>query len=54
MRWIRPGIVILLSLAMTIGFREGKISAEVFAPFATGLIVYWLKSRDDVKKNGGG
>mgnify|MGYP001568244207 CR=1 FL=1 len=49
MRWVRPGIIAFLAIGMTIGFFMSKISAEVYAPFATGLIVFWFKSRDNEK-----
>ncbi|KKN45276.1 hypothetical protein LCGC14_0684620 [marine sediment metagenome] len=49
MNWIRPSVITLLSLAMVSGFFMGKIAGDVFVPFATGLIVFWFKSRDDKK-----
>ena len=49
MKWIRPSVIVLLALAMTVGFFMGYIETQVFAPFATGLIVYWFKSRDENK-----
>ena len=49
MKWIRPGLISLLAVAVTVGFFTGKIEVEVFVPFATGLIVYWFKSRDTEK-----
>jgi len=49
MDWIRPGVITLLSLAVVVGFFLREIPADVFVPFATGLIVYWFKSRDDKK-----
>jgi len=51
MKWIRPGVVSLLVIAVTSGFFADKIEAQVFIPFATGLIVYWFKSRDNEKIN---
>ncbi|KKM27352.1 hypothetical protein LCGC14_1575650 [marine sediment metagenome] len=51
MKWIRPTVIILLALAMVAGFWLDRIEAAVFVPFATGLIIYWFKSRDE--KNGG-
>lgn len=49
MKWIRPSIIGVLALAVTIGFFLSKIEAQVYVPFATGLIVYWFKSRDEKK-----
>jgi len=50
MKWIRPVIVTVLVGAMTIGFFSKVIEAQVYVPFATGLIVYWFKSRDEEKE----
>lgn len=50
MRWVRPVIVSLLAVAVTAGFFMDKIEAAAFATFATGLIMFWFKSRDDEKK----
>ena len=49
MKWIRPGVVSLLAVAVTVGFFMGTIEVQVFVPFATGLIVWWFKSRDAEK-----
>ena len=53
MRWYRPNITVFLTLAVTVGFFLGKIDAQAFFGFATGLIVWWLKARDEEKRNGG-
>lgn len=53
MKWYRPNIITILVLAIVAGFSVGKISSETFVAFAAGLIVWWFKSRDDEKKNGG-
>lgn len=52
MNWIRPLITVLLTVAVTIGFFLGKIDAVAFFGFATGIVVWWLKARDEEKKNG--
>lgn len=52
MRWIRPAVVVILTSGVTIGFFLDKIPTETFAVFATGLIIYWFKSRDSEKKAG--
>lgn len=51
MKYFRPSIISVLALAITIGFFTGKIEPSAFATFATGLIVYWFKSRDEAKKD---
>ena len=53
MKWIRPFNMTFLTLAIIIGFFTGKIEAIAFFGFATGIVVYWLKSRDEAKRNGG-
>lgn len=53
MKWVRPTITAFLTLAVTVGFFFDKIDAQAFFGFATGMVVWWLKSRDDEKKNGG-
>ncbi len=50
MKWFRPFIVALLSVAVVAGFFVGKISSETFTAFATGLVVWYFKARDDEKK----
>ena len=52
MKWIRPFNFTILTLAVVIGFFMGKIGAEAFFGFATGIAIYWLKSRDEEKRNG--
>ena len=54
MKWIRPAIIGMLAMAVTLGFFLKMVSMEVYVPFATGLIVYWFKSRDTEKQNGNG
>ena len=53
MRWFRPIEVAVLVLGVTWGFFIGKIDAVAYFGFATGLIVFWFKSRDADKQNGG-
>ena len=53
MKWIRPVVILTLTFAMTTGYMIGRVSGETFVGFATGLIVYWFKSRDEAKGNGG-
>ena len=52
MKWIRPAIISVLAIAVTVGFLISKVSADVFVPFATGLIIYWFKDRQDDKAKG--
>ena len=54
MKWFRPVIVTTLSLAVTLGFFQGLITSEFFASFATGLVIWWFKSRDEEKRSSGG
>ena len=49
MKWVRPGLIGLLVVAVTIGFFVKLIPSEAYVPFATGLIVYWFKARDEEK-----
>ena len=49
MQWFRPYITVGLTIAITIGFFTGKIDPQAFSVFATGLIVWWMKSRDEEK-----
>ena len=51
MQWIRPITVLLLTIGVTTGFFIGKIEAVAYFGFATGLVVWWFKSRDE-SKNG--
>lgn len=50
MKWVRPLVVMALTAAVVTGFLTDRISSETFAAFATGLIVYWFKSRDNNKE----
>ena len=50
MKWIRPAITAALAIGVTVGFFLDKITSEAFFGFATGLIVYWFKSRDNEKE----
>jgi Kef-type K+ transport system membrane component KefB len=52
MKYFRPCIVAVLVLGVTAGFFLGKVGAEMFGAFATGLIVYWFKSRDRKLEDG--
>ena len=54
MRWFRPAIISALVLAVLVGFFKGMVNAEAFWVFATGLIVWWFRSRDEEKRNGVG
>ena len=49
MRWFRPIEVAILTIGVTAGFFLGKIDAVAFFGFATGLIIFWFKSRDSSK-----
>lgn len=50
MKWIRPLLVVILVLAVTVGFFARLINTDAFFGFATGLVVYWFKSRDEEKQ----
>jgi len=50
MKYFRPAIIGMLAVAVTAGFFLKLIETQVYVPFATGLIVYWFKSRDEEKK----
>ena len=52
MKWFRPAIISILVLAVLAGFFKGMVNAEAFWVFATGLIVWWFRSRDADKQNG--
>ena len=52
MKWFRPCITVFLTVTVTVGFFVDKIDPQAFFGFATGLIVWWLKSRDEAKRNG--
>jgi len=49
MKWFRPVFIGLLIITVIIGFFVGLVPSEAFVPFATGLVVYWFKSRDEEK-----
>ena len=49
MRWIRPAISMIAMLTITAGFFLKMIPVEAYLPIATGVIVWWYKSRDDEK-----
>ena len=49
MKWVRPVTIFILAMGVTVGFFIGKIDAVAFFGFATGLVVWWFKSRDDEK-----
>ena len=53
MKWFRPVIVSLLVIAVLCGFFMKLVDAEAFWVFATGLIIYWFKARDEAKHSGG-
>ena len=50
MKWVRPLVIVSLTGAMIWGFVAEKVGTVAFATFATGLIVYWFKSRDEEKE----
>ncbi len=52
MRWFRPCITLILTIAITVGFFQGLIDPQAFSVFATGLVVWWMKSRDESKAKG--
>ncbi len=49
MKWVRPSVILSLSMAVLIGFFLKLVDPEAFWVFATGLIVWWFKSRDEAK-----
>ena len=49
MKWVRPFLAIIGMLGITIGFFDGKITAEAYI-LAVGITVtWWFKSRDEEK-----
>ena len=52
MQWVRPVIIGILAISVTIGFFAKLVEAQVYVPFATGLIIWWFKSRDEAKQGG--
>lgn len=46
MRWFRPTIISILVASVVCGFFLKLVNAEAFWVFATGLIVWWFRSRD--------
>ena len=53
MKWFRPAIATILIGSAIAGFFINKIGSEAFMALVTGLAVWWFKSRDEEKKNGG-
>ncbi len=53
MRWIRPILSIMGFSAITAGFFLGMIDAAAYFGLVTGIVVWWFKSRDQAKQNGG-
>jgi len=49
--FVRPAVTLSAMAGMVYGFLTGGIGPDVFVPFATGVITWWFKSRDDEKKN---
>ena len=49
MKWIRPAIALLGSLAAMVAFLMGKVSSEAFMGFITATVIFWFKSRDEEK-----
>ena len=52
MQYFRPIIVAVLVLCAVAGFFMKLVDAEAFWVFATGLIIYWFKARDETKGKG--
>jgi len=52
MQYFRPSIVGILVLCVVVGFFMKLVDAEAFWVFATGLIIYWFKARDEAKTKG--
>ena len=46
MRWFRPYIITGLAVAVVVAFFMRLVDPEAFWVFATGLIVWWFRSRD--------
>ena len=51
MKLFRPIIISVLTAAAVTGFFLKLVNAEAFWVFATGLIMFWFKSRDEDKGN---
>lgn len=49
--FVRPIVTLSAMVGLVGGFFLDKITADVFVPFATGVVVWWFKARDEQKKN---
>ena len=49
MKWIRPYIILFFVLIIVVGFFMKLVDPQAFWVFATGLVVWWFKSRDETK-----
>ena len=52
-RWngyVRPIVTLAAMGAVVYGFIIKIVGADVFVPFATGIVTWWFKSRDEAKK----
>lgn len=50
MKWFRPSIALLGSLAVMVAFLIGKLDAEAFIAFITATVIFWFRSRDEEKR----
>jgi len=51
--WVRPVLSIIGFLAITYGFLTKMVDQAAYLGLVTGIVIWWFKSRDDEKKNGG-
>lgn len=51
MKWVRPLISIMFTLALIWGFANKLISSDIFVPIASGVIAWWFYQRNQDKKS---
>jgi hypothetical protein len=49
--YVRPFVTVSLTLVFCYLAVMGDITADVFVPTVTMVLIYWFKSRDDEKKS---
>jgi hypothetical protein len=49
--YVRPFVTVAFTLVFCYLAIMGTISADVFVPTVTMVLIYWFKSRDEAKKD---